>query len=417
MKLLAISHGLGLGGAQLSTLEFLELLKDRVEVKVLTCDNAVNSFTQGLRNLGLEVYKVTCLRKLNYPIMLYNPSVEKLVKWADIIWITDIEFTIAYQIKEIKKNIPIVAHLHSYALVCPWWGAYYSFRETCTRRCSIRRIIQCKLGINNELSKVGYLNKRKACIYNGASFLKGPLDYTRWRQLVGDVVDNIDGFIAVSNSLWKIHVAHIPHLGNKPHVIIKNPSVMPLKYISPKPHEAYGNYIVYASGENPLKGPHVLLKAWVAVSKELKDLKLYMIRCKDTWVERQAKKLALKNITFTDYVPPKEHYELMYRAHAVVMPSLWPEPFGRIPIEANRLGVPAIVSDTGGLPEIIINGTTGFIFKRGDPSDLITKILKVFDLNFERQRIIDSSFEVVNPSKSLNQLLDFFRDITSSSKG
>jgi len=88
-----------------------------------------------------------------------------------------------------------------------------------------------------------------------------------------------------------------------------------------------------------------------------------MIRCKGSWVERIAKKMSLNNVVFLDKLPSDELYRLMYKARAVVMPSIWPEPFGRIPVEANRLGIPAVVSSAGGLPETIVNGVTGYIWK------------------------------------------------------
>ncbi|AFL66433.1 hypothetical protein Desfe_0529 [Desulfurococcus amylolyticus DSM 16532] len=80
MNILSISHALGFGGAQLSTLEFFELLKDSIEIKVLVCDNATKSFVDGLSSLGLKVYRVHCVVKLGYPVMLLNSSVEKLVR-------------------------------------------------------------------------------------------------------------------------------------------------------------------------------------------------------------------------------------------------------------------------------------------------------------------------------------------------
>jgi len=51
----------------------------------------------------------------------------------------------------------------------------------------------------------------------------------------------------------------------------------------------------------------------------------------------------------------------MYKTKAVVMPSLFPEPFGGILVEAKRLGIPVIATDRGALPEIIENNTTGII--------------------------------------------------------
>jgi len=41
--------------------------------------------------------------------------------------------------------------------------------------------------------------------------------------------------------------------------------------------------------------------------------------------------------------------------------SIVPEAFGRVPIEANRLGTPAVVSNRGGLPETITPSKSGLV--------------------------------------------------------
>lgn len=45
--------------------------------------------------------------------------------------------------------------------------------------------------------------------------------------------------------------------------------------------------------------------------------------------------------------------EFSFRADAVLVPSLWEEPFGRVAIEALASGKPPLVSDIGGLPEAV----------------------------------------------------------------
>ncbi|WP_324758446.1 glycosyltransferase family 4 protein [Haloarcula sp. GH36] len=46
-------------------------------------------------------------------------------------------------------------------------------------------------------------------------------------------------------------------------------------------------------------------------------------------------------------------------AKLVVVPSRWEEPFGRVPAEAMVSGIPCVVSDRGGLPEVV--GETGAV--------------------------------------------------------
>jgi len=43
--------------------------------------------------------------------------------------------------------------------------------------------------------------------------------------------------------------------------------------------------------------------------------------------------------------------ELLSKVRLLVVPSVWEEPFGRIPIEAAQYGLPCVVADIGGLPE------------------------------------------------------------------
>jgi glycosyltransferase involved in cell wall biosynthesis len=50
----------------------------------------------------------------------------------------------------------------------------------------------------------------------------------------------------------------------------------------------------------------------------------------------------------------------------VVHASTAPEPFGRVLIEAMGLGKPLVATVGGGVPEIVIDGETGFLVPPGD---------------------------------------------------
>ena len=57
-------------------------------------------------------------------------------------------------------------------------------------------------------------------------------------------------------------------------------------------------------------------------------------------------------------------------ADVVVMPSVNPEPFGRIAIEAQAMGRPVVAFDHGGARETIVNGKTGWLAKPNDVKSL-----------------------------------------------
>jgi glycosyltransferase involved in cell wall biosynthesis len=63
--------------------------------------------------------------------------------------------------------------------------------------------------------------------------------------------------------------------------------------------------------------------------------------------------------TFAGWVNGAERRTLLRSASVVAVPSLWPEPFGLVGLEAGALGVPAIAVDAGGVREWLRDGVNG----------------------------------------------------------
>jgi len=121
--------------------------------------------------------------------------------------------------------------------------------------------------------------------------------------------------------------------------------------------------------------------------------------------------MGLNNVVFLGKLSSDELYRVMYKARAVVMSSIWIEPFGRVPVEANRLEVPAVVSSAGGLLETVVNGVTGYAFKAGDANDLAEKVMKVLERDFNREEVIRHSYEIINPQREVERLVKFFERV------
>jgi glycosyltransferase involved in cell wall biosynthesis len=61
-------------------------------------------------------------------------------------------------------------------------------------------------------------------------------------------------------------------------------------------------------------------------------------------------------------------------AHVVICPSIEPEAFGRVPVEAQAMGKPVITTAHGGAMETVIDGQTGVLVKPNDPTSLAEAI-------------------------------------------
>lgn len=67
-------------------------------------------------------------------------------------------------------------------------------------------------------------------------------------------------------------------------------------------------------------------------------------------------------------------------AKCVILPSEWYENGPYSILEAIALGKPAIVSNNGGLPEIVDDGKTGFICEPNNPDSLCACLEKMNNL-------------------------------------
>jgi glycosyltransferase involved in cell wall biosynthesis len=65
-------------------------------------------------------------------------------------------------------------------------------------------------------------------------------------------------------------------------------------------------------------------------------------------------------VTHLGPVGPEERAAFLGRARAVLMPTLYVEPFGNVAVEAMACGTPVVCSDWGAMTETVVHGVTGF---------------------------------------------------------
>ena len=97
------------------------------------------------------------------------------------------------------------------------------------------------------------------------------------------------------------------------------------------------------------------------------------------WHSPQTEGLFRTNFSNFTLLPHQNDMRLFYQELALlVVPSQWHEAFGRVVVEAAASGIPAIVSDSGGLPEALGDG--GIVLPAHAPIDAWrTAIMELLD--------------------------------------
>ena len=94
-------------------------------------------------------------------------------------------------------------------------------------------------------------------------------------------------------------------------------------------------------------------------------------------LKAQAKALGIENkVYFTGYLTSKEVQKMYKCADVAVFPSTY-EPFGIVALEAMLAGVPTVVSDIGGLNEIVTHGINGMKSYAGNSNSIADSVLSL----------------------------------------
>jgi glycosyltransferase involved in cell wall biosynthesis len=141
--------------------------------------------------------------------------------------------------------------------------------------------------------------------------------------------------------------------------------------------------VVFAGRIVWLKGIEVLLRAATQVEAEF-------VVCGDgrelDYMRAQARRLGVEQrVCFKGWLGAEELAGELAEASIVVLPSLWPEPFGLVGIEAFAAGRPAVASATGGVGDWLEHGVNGLGVPPAD-ADRLAHALNELLADPERQR-------------------------------
>ncbi|MEI6749861.1 MAG: glycosyltransferase [Bacteroidota bacterium] len=364
------------GGADavyLNTAELLVSMGDEVvffSAAAKENDSTINSryFVQKIDFLELS----TSAKILKTPRYLYSRESGKKLQELLTIEKPDIAHIHLYKgdltvsiLKVLKSNrIPTVITLHDYSLLCPRNILLDGENKIC-ENCITGSPLNCLIKRCNRMSFALSAVNTVEYIFN--NYLFKPELY-------------FDKIIAPSKFLFNKHLlksnlnSRLVHLYNfSP--IVKDATQNPVK----------GKYFLYYGRISQEKGLHTLVKTWINLPKT------YILKIVGTGpvlseIEDVIMHNNLDNVELVGYKSGEELNDLVRNCSYVLVPSEWYENNPMTVIECYSYGKPVIVSDIGGLPEIVINRKTGYTFTMGDQDDLHSKLVKANSLSNEEYK-------------------------------
>ena len=156
------------------------------------------------------------------------------------------------------------------------------------------------------------------------------------------------------------------------------------------------NALLFAGRLTLGKGVGLLIKTLPKLMKSFPNYKFYFVGDGPLINDLTRLKRANKNI-YIQILGQINHgslLKLMSKVKLVLVPSLWPEPFGRVALEAISQGTPVVASNKGGLPEIIKDGRYGLIINP-TKENLIKGVKRGLKENKKLQNNIYNDFAII----------------------
>jgi glycosyltransferase involved in cell wall biosynthesis len=135
--------------------------------------------------------------------------------------------------------------------------------------------------------------------------------------------------------------------------------------------------ILYAGRLEKTKGVDDLVRAFkdVIVKFPKAQLRLAGEGAYGSQLNELVKELGITSqVKFLGMLSPDKLAKEYQKASVFVLPSIWPETFGKVGVEAMSAGRPVIATDVGGVRDWLRNGKNGFLVKPQKPDDIAAKL-------------------------------------------
>lgn len=243
-----------------------------------------------------------------------------------------------------QARVPVVMTLHSHILTCPNWHHLYKGRIC--EECMGGHEIRC-------LTK----NCRNSILESAAYALRSA--FSRRFRLFQDNAD----VLIVHSPFARKRLLEAGFADDQVQIVPNPSSLKDLREDLP-----CGEFVGFAGRVAPEKGLHVLL----ASASQLPKIPFKVAGDGPALSELRA--IAPQNVEFLGQLDSQSLVSFYRKSLALVVPSLCLEAFSMVAVDAMAVGLPVIASRIGGLPYVVDDGITGYLFEPGNALELAEKI-------------------------------------------
>lgn len=252
-----------------------------------------------------------------------------------------------------KRRVPLVLTAHDYKLVCPSY-MMLDHGRIC-EKCIDGNYLHCLLTSCHKESRIA------SAVYTAESYFAA---FSRKYDLAERII--------CPSSFIQSKLAH--RFPKSRLVVLNNPADLSLY----QPKFENDGYYLFTGRLSKEKGVLTLIKAF----REL-GLPLRIAGTGPMEADCQEMAKGAANIRLVGYQTGSELEALYQGAYACVVPSEWYENAPMAVIEPLGYAKPVIAARIGGIPELMRDGETGYLFNSFDPEDLKTKIRQLQGLSMD----------------------------------
>lgn len=290
----------------------------------------------------------------------------------------------------VLKNggVKVILTLHDYKLICPSYSMLCS-GQICNR-CEGRYFYHA---VHNKCQNRSWLR---------SVLLSAEAYWHKWAKSY----DGVDLFLAPSKFMAEI-IAQYRIDADK--IVVLHNGIDSSKFVR---SDVDKNYILYFGRISEEKGVETLIKAYKILDTKM-PLKIVGTGPIKEQLHRQ-----YPEIEFFGYKTGNELVTLVAEASFCVVPSEWYENCSMTVLESMAFGKPVIGARTGGIPEQIDDGRSGFLFEMGNVEDLAEKMRILIDERCLRNSMGKAAREILETKYSLSnhcdQLLRIYNGLIST---